>query len=116
MKMCGKAENSRNLISNSKRDWDINRAEMKIRKEFLRKIRKILGSKLNGKKHIINIFYGGCICAVWCRDLEICKAELKKLDRKTRKLLTIYGAHRPRANVDGLYLRRTKRGRGLCEN
>ena len=39
--------------------------------------------------------------------------ELEELDRKTRKLMTMYGAQRPKADVDRLYLQRCERGRGL---
>ena len=41
------------------------------------------------------------------------KMELEKLDRRTRKLMTIYGAHHPKADVDRLYLQRCEGGRGL---
>ena len=39
--------------------------------------------------------------------------ELQKLDRKTRKLLTIHGQHHPKAEVDRLYVPRKQEGRGL---
>jgi len=39
--------------------------------------------------------------------------ELQKLDRKTRKLLTIHGQHQPQADVDRLYVPRKHGGRGL---
>jgi hypothetical protein len=32
--------------------------------------------------------------------------ELQKVDRKTRKLLTIHGQHQPKADVDRLYVPR----------
>ena len=38
--------------------------------------------------------------------------ELQQIDRKTRKLLTIYKAHHPQADVDRLYWKRSG-GRGL---
>ena len=38
--------------------------------------------------------------------------ELQKLDRKTRKLLTVHGQHRPKADVDRLYVPRKQGGRG----
>ena len=40
-------------------------------------------------------------------------AELREMDRKTRKYLTINGAHHPKANVDRLYMKRSKGGRGF---
>ena len=41
------------------------------------------------------------------------KMELEEPDWKTRKLMTMYGAHHPKADVDRLYLQRCERGRGL---
>ena len=35
------------------------------------------------------------------------------MDRKTRKLLTIYKSLRPRADVERLYVKKSKGGRGL---
>ena len=39
--------------------------------------------------------------------------ELKVLDRKTRKMMTLYGALHPKSDVDRVYLARQKGGRGL---
>ena len=41
------------------------------------------------------------------------KAILQALDRKTRKMLTIYGAHHPKADVDRMYLSRAEGGRDV---
>jgi len=41
--------------------------------------------------------------------------ELQKLDRKTRKLLTIHGQHHPKADVDRWYVTRKQGGRGLMQ-
>ena len=43
--------------------------------------------------------------------------ELKELDRKTRKMMTLHGALHPQSDLDRLYLPRQKDGRGLicCE-
>jgi len=38
-----------------------------------------------------------------------------KLDRKTRKLLTIYGQHHPKADVDRLYVPRKQGERALMQ-
>ena len=42
-------------------------------------------------------------------------AELKNLDRKTRKFLTMNGIHHPKSDVDRLYLPRQEGGRGLVQ-
>ena len=41
------------------------------------------------------------------------KSELQDIDRKTRKLFTIYGALHPKSDVDRLYIPRKEGGRGL---
>ena len=41
------------------------------------------------------------------------KSELKAIDRKTRKLLIIYGALHPKFDVDRLYIPRKEGGGGL---
>ena len=41
--------------------------------------------------------------------------EIKKMDRKTRKLLTIYRMNHPKADVDRIYISRKEGGRGLVQ-
>ena len=67
----------------------------KIKKEYLRRVRKVAQSKLNG---------GNLIQA---------KQELKELDRRTRKVLTMNGGLHPRDCVERLYVPRKYGGRGL---
>ena len=85
-----------------------------IKAEYLRRVRKILNSKLNG----INI-----ITSINSRAISIIRysagvlkwpvAEVKELDRKTRKQLTMHGAHHPKSNTERLYMKRSIGGRGL---
>jgi hypothetical protein len=49
------------------------------------------------------------------RTLNRHEEELQKLDRKTRKLLTIHGQHHQKADVDRLYVPRKQGGRGLMQ-
>ena len=46
------------------------------------------------------------------------KEEVQKLDRKTRKIMTMHGALHPKSDVDRIYMPRAKGERGLitCEN
>ena len=81
--------------------------EMKdqIKKEYIRRVRNILTSKLNG---------GNIVSAINSRAVSIVrygeeiiswtKMELGELDWRTKKLMTMYGEHHPKANVDRLYL------------
>ena len=39
----------------------------------------------------------------------------QNLDRKTRKMLTMYKMHHPKANIDRLYVKRKEGGRGLVQ-
>ena len=41
--------------------------------------------------------------------------EIKKIDRKTRKMLTVYKMHHPTADTDRLCVKRTEGGRGLVQ-
>ena len=41
--------------------------------------------------------------------------EIKIIDRKTRKILTMYKVHHPKADIDRLYVKRKEGGRGLVQ-
>jgi len=41
--------------------------------------------------------------------------EIKQTDRKTRKMLTMYKMHHPKADIYRLYVKRKERGRGLVQ-
>ena len=85
-----------------------------LKAEYFRRTRKILKSSLNAGNIIqaINsravsvIRYGAGI-------IEWTKLELQKMDRKTRRLLTIYRSMYPQADVDRLYWKRAEGGKGL---
>ena len=79
----------------------------KIKKKYIRRVRNILKSKLNG---------GNIISAISSRAVSIVrygavitsltKMELKELDWKTKRLKTMYRAHHPKPDVQRLYLQR----------
>ena len=89
--------------------------ENKIQKEYLRKTRKLLETKLNSRNLIkgINTWavplvrYLGPFLK-WTRD------ELRQMDQRTRKLMTMHKALHPRDNVDRLYVSRKEGGRELA--
>ena len=80
-----------------------------LSKEYFRRIRKILKSSLNA---------GNTIQAINSRAVSIIrygagivdwrKAELQQMDRKTRKLLTIYRSMHLQGDVYRTYLKRKK--------
>ena len=88
--------------------------KLNVSKEYIRRLRKVLKSKLNG---------GNLVCGVntWAVYLlrysaafvNWWKSELQAMDRKTRKLFTIYGATHSKSDVDRLHIPRKERGRGL---
>ena len=90
--------------------------EMKdmITKEYYRRIRKILKASLNARNimQVINaravsiIRYGTGI-------VEWRKNELEVIDRKKKKLLTMYSTFHPKTGVDRLYWKRKNGGKGL---
>ena len=96
--------------------YGIKEKEMKERltKEYKRRIKLILKSNLNSRNAIsaMNIWavammrYGAGI-------VKWTKAELEKLDRQTRKIMTMNGALHPKCDVDRLYVARPRGGRGL---
>ena len=45
--------------------------------------------------------------------IEMTKEEVREMDRKTRKIITMYSGLHPRSNVQWLYLPRSEGGRGL---
>ena len=84
-----------------------------IKKEYIRRVKNILQSKLNGEDIIlainsraVSIVRHGAGIISWTKKLE-------QLDRRRRKLMTMYGAHHPKANVDRLYFQKFEGGRGL---
>jgi hypothetical protein len=80
----------------------------------LKRLRLVLGTELSAKNKIQII--GSLAVPVLRYSFGIVnrhQEELQKLDRKTRKLLNMYGKHHTRADVDRLYVTRKRRGSGL---
>ena len=88
--------------------------KLNVSKEYIKRLRKVLKSKLNGG----NLVHGVNAWAVSLLRYSAAfvswrKSELQAIDRKTRKLFTIYGALHPNSDVDRLYIPRKEGGRGL---
>ena len=87
----------------------------KIQKEYLRRTRKLPETKLNSRNLIkgintwaINLVrYSGPFLK-WTRD------ELRQMDQRTRKLMTIHKALHPRDDLDRLCVSRKEGRRGLA--
>ena len=87
----------------------------KIQKEYLKRTRKLLETKLSSRNLIkgINTWavprvrYSGPFLK-WTRD------ELEQIDQRTRKLMTMHKALHSRDDVDRLYVSRKEGGKGLA--
>ena len=87
----------------------------KTPKEYLWRTRKQLETKLSGR----NLFKGINTWAVPLVRylgpfLKCTRDELKEIEQRTRKLMTMHKALHPRDNVDWLYVSRKEEGRGLA--
>jgi len=86
----------------------------KVTAEFRRRLRLILKSKLNGKNKIQAInTWAVALLRYGAGIINWKVAELKKIDRTTRKTLTMYRAFHPKSDIDRLYLKRKHGGRGF---
>ena len=77
-----------------------------IRKEYYRRVRKICSSKLNDENTISAVRYGVGV-------LNWTKEELRVIDMKTRKIMTMNRMYHTQGDTDRLYISRKKGGRGF---
>lgn len=88
----------------------------KIRKEYYRRIWPLLKSELNATNRIDAINTLAVPVVTYSLNIINWKMlELKKLNRKTIKLLAIEKMHHPKADVYRLYLPKTAGGRGKVQ-
>ena len=88
----------------------------KIRKEYYRRVRLIVRSELNGRNKIEAINSLAIPTVQYSFGIIDWKySEIKKLDSKTRKILTMHGMLHPKSDVDRIYIPRKEGGRGLIE-
>ena len=79
--------------------------KLDLSKEYIRRLRKVLKSKLNGGNLVrgvntwaVSLLRYSAVFASWR------KSKHQAIDRKTRKLFTIYGELHPKSDVDRLYI------------
>jgi hypothetical protein len=87
-----------------------------LKQEYNRRLRMILKSELNARNKITVI--GALAVPVLRYSFGIINWRLdepKQIDRKTRKMLTIYKMHHPKADIDRLYVKRKEGVRGLVQ-
>ena len=87
----------------------------KIKKEYLRRARKLLETKLYSRNLVKGINTWAVPLVRYLGPfLKWTREELKQMDQKTRKLMTIHKALHPRDDVDRLYVSRRDEGRGFA--
>ena len=94
----------------------IKKGEMKekIKKEYLRRARKLLEIKLYRRNLIKGINTWAVLLVRYSGTFsKQAREKLKQIDRRTRKLMTMHKALHPRDDVDRLYVSRKRGGRGL---
>ena len=95
----------------------IKQAEMKekIQKEYLRRTRKLLETKLNSSNLIKGINTWAVPLVRYSGPfLKLTREELKQMDQRTRKLMTMHKALHTRDDIDRLYVSRKEGGKGLA--
>ena len=95
-------------------DIMLDEVKRSMKKEYIRRVKKTLSSKLNAG-NVIKAINSWAVSLLWYSGgiVNWTKSELAELDHKTRKLFTIHGTLHPRSNVSRLYLPRREGGRGL---
>ncbi|KAF2902350.1 hypothetical protein ILUMI_03841 [Ignelater luminosus] len=83
--------------------WGIDEIHVKdrLRREYIRRVRKVLKSELNSRNKMLAI--GDVAVPVLQYSFGIINWKIKELeiiDRQTRKMLTTYKMHHPKADVD----------------
>ena len=81
--------------------------KLNVLKEYIRRITKVLKSKLNGGTLVRGVnTWAVSLLRYSAAFVSWRKSELQAIDRKTRKLFTIYAALHPKSDVERLYILR----------
>ena len=76
----------------------------------------ILKSELNAKNKITAVGALAVPVLRYSFDIVIWRLEeIRKIDRKTRKVLTMYKIHHPKSSLGRLHAKRKEEGRGLLQ-
>ena len=87
----------------------------KIRKEYLRRTKKLLETKLSSRNLIKRINTWAVLLVRYSGPfLKWTREELKQMDQRTKKLMTMHKELYPWDNVYRLYISRKEGGRGLA--
>lgn len=87
-----------------------------VRKEYYRRVRLVLKTELNSQNRIMAINNLAIPVVQYSFNiLNWTLNDIRQMDSKTRKLLSKYKMHHPKADVDRLYIPRKEGGRGLIQ-
>ena len=79
--------------------------ESNVSKEYIRRLRKVLKSKLNGRNLVRGVnTWAVPLIRYSAAFVSWRKSELQAIDRKTRELFTMYEALNPKSDVDRFYI------------
>ena len=80
---------------------------MNLSKEYITRLRKVLKPKLNSGNLVLGInTWAVSLLRYSAAFVSWRKSELEAINRKTRKLFSIYGALHPKSDVDRLHIPR----------
>ena len=86
----------------------------KVKEEYLRRVKLVAKSRLYAGNLIKDVnAWAVSVVRYSAGVLDWTEKELKAMDVRTRKLLTMFGAFHMRSSVDRLYMKRKEGGRGL---
>ena len=86
--------------------------KLNVLKEYIRRLRKVFKSKLNGGNLVSGVnTWAVSLIRYSAAFLRWRKNGLQVIDRKTRKLLTMYEGSHPKSDVDRLYMPKKRRKR-----
>ena len=88
--------------------------KLNVSKQYNRKLRKVLKSKLNGGNFVRGVnTWAVSLLRYSATFVSWRESEIQALDRITRKLFAKYGASHTKSDVARLYTAKEKGGRGL---
>jgi hypothetical protein len=88
----------------------------RLKQEYRRRLRMILKSELNARNKIKTIGAFAVPVLRYCFGIINWRIEeIKQIDRKTKKMLTMYKMHHQKADIDRLHVKRKEGGRGLVK-
>jgi hypothetical protein len=88
----------------------------RLKQEYNRRVRMVLKSELNARNKITAT--GALAVPILRYSFGIINwrlEEIKQIDRKTRKMLTMYKMHHPKADIDRLYVKWKEGERGMVQ-